>query len=75
MLRYSMNSNSHARSELNRTVRSLTVVAIAVPPKYYCCMSDDVLRVVALTIACLFGLWTLLPAVGPSTTACQALTR
>jgi hypothetical protein len=36
----------------------LTLVAIAVPAKYYCCMSDDVLRVVALTVACLFGLWT-----------------
>ena len=36
----------------------MTLVAIAVPAKYYCCMSDDVLRVVALTIACLFGLWT-----------------
>jgi len=36
----------------------LTLVAIAVPAKYYCPMSDDVVRVVALTIACLFGLWT-----------------
>jgi hypothetical protein len=36
----------------------LTLVAIAVPAKYYCYMSDDVLRVVAMTIACLFGLWT-----------------
>jgi hypothetical protein len=35
----------------------LTLVAIAVPTKYYYCMSD-VLRVAALTIACLFGLWT-----------------
>jgi hypothetical protein len=34
------------------------LVAIAVPAKYHCCMSDDVLRVLALTIACLFGLWT-----------------
>jgi hypothetical protein len=34
------------------------LVAIAIPPKYYCCMSDDVLRVAALTTACLFGLWT-----------------
>ena len=38
--------------------RSFSLVAIAVPPKYDCCMSGDVLRVVALTIACLFGLWT-----------------
>jgi hypothetical protein len=36
----------------------LTLVVIAVPVKYYCCMSDDILRVAAMTIACLFGLWT-----------------
>jgi len=45
----------------------LILVAIAVPAKYYCCMSDDVLRVVAMTIACLFGLWTTVACDGPST--------
>src|SRR5215510_15325626 len=34
------------------------LVAIAVPAKYSCCMSDDLLRVAALTIPCLLGLWT-----------------
>jgi uncharacterized membrane protein YhaH (DUF805 family) len=36
------------------------LVAIAVPAKYHCRMNEDVLRVLALTIACLFGLWTAL---------------
>lgn len=34
------------------------LIVIAFLTKYYWCMSDDVLRVMALTIACLFGLWT-----------------
>jgi hypothetical protein len=44
--------------QIYQIARSLIFVAMAVPAKYYCCMSDDVLRVVALAIACLFGLWT-----------------
>jgi hypothetical protein len=36
----------------------LTTIAFAIPSKYDCSMSDDLLRVLALTIPCLFGLWT-----------------
>ena len=38
--------------------RSLTLFALAVPAKYDCFMSSDLLRVLALTIPCLLGLWT-----------------
>jgi hypothetical protein len=36
----------------------LTTIAFAIPSKYDCSMSGDLLRVLALTIPCLFGLWT-----------------
>lgn len=37
---------------------ALALVAIAVTAKYHWCMSDEGLRVMAPTIACLLGLWT-----------------
>ncbi len=49
---------AHANADFVSSSRSLTPIAFAVPAKYDCFMSDDLLRVLALTIPCLFGLWT-----------------